>query len=158
MVQRLLRVVGQPLHVVFMAQAAYFRLMRKHGVPPFVFVGVSVAVGRLDRLSRRAFSFREGCVFRTPRTAPIVRTDDLSKERGATRVTASRVLFDRGQSSKERTAVSPERRWSLRRDRKPEAAVRNLNRVGHPTSLQSSAETRPEMKPSLLPTTHERVK
>jgi len=37
MVHRSLRVVGQPLHVFLMEQAAYFRLMRKHVVPPFVF-------------------------------------------------------------------------------------------------------------------------
>jgi hypothetical protein len=36
MLHRLLRVVGQPLHVFLVEQAAYFRLMRKHGVPPFV--------------------------------------------------------------------------------------------------------------------------
>jgi hypothetical protein len=36
MSQRLLSVVGQPLHVFLMQQAAYFRLMRKHGLPPFV--------------------------------------------------------------------------------------------------------------------------
>jgi hypothetical protein len=34
-VQRLLRVVGQPAYVLGVEQAAYFRLMRKHGVPPF---------------------------------------------------------------------------------------------------------------------------
>lgn len=34
-VQRLLRGAGQPLHTFVVEQAAYFRLMRKHGVPPF---------------------------------------------------------------------------------------------------------------------------
>jgi hypothetical protein len=36
MSQRLLRILGQPLHVFLMQQTAYFRLMRKHGFPPFV--------------------------------------------------------------------------------------------------------------------------
>jgi hypothetical protein len=31
----LLRGPGQPLHTFVVEQAAYFRLMRKHGVPPF---------------------------------------------------------------------------------------------------------------------------
>ena len=131
MVQRLLRVVGQPLHVLLVAQAAYFRLMRKHVVPPFVLSACQLAVGRLDRVSRRAFSFREGCVSLTPRTASIVWTGDVSKKRRGRRGTPSRVLLDAGQSSKERTSVSPERRCSLRRDGKPEAAVRNLDRAGH---------------------------
>jgi hypothetical protein len=36
MLHRLLRVVRQPLHMFLMEQAAYFGLMRKHVVPPFV--------------------------------------------------------------------------------------------------------------------------
>jgi hypothetical protein len=60
---RLLRALGQPLHAILMEQAAYFRLMRKHGVPPFVLSTCRLTIDAWVSMPRRAFSFREGSCF-----------------------------------------------------------------------------------------------
>jgi hypothetical protein len=79
MLHRLLGVVRQPLHMFLMEQAAYFRSMRKHVVPPFVFSACRWRFGVWGSASKRALSFRNGSCFRTPITAPMVWTSDLSK-------------------------------------------------------------------------------
>jgi hypothetical protein len=63
MLHRLLRVVRQPLHMFLMEQAAYFRLMRKHVVPPFVLSACRWRFGVWGSASKRALSFRNGSCF-----------------------------------------------------------------------------------------------
>ena len=71
MSHRSLRIVGQPPHVILVDQAAHFRLMRNHLVPPFFLSACCGRVGDRRSLSRRAFSFRDGsCVFGRRGTAP----------------------------------------------------------------------------------------
>jgi hypothetical protein len=63
MLHGLLRVVRQPLHMFLMEQAAYFRSMRKHVVPPFVLSACRWRFDLWGSASKRALSFRNGSCF-----------------------------------------------------------------------------------------------
>jgi hypothetical protein len=79
MSHRLLRVVGQPLHVFLMQQAGYFRLMRKHVLPPLVYVGVSLTDWCTGFGVKTCVLLPRRIVFFGAEKAPMVRTSDLSK-------------------------------------------------------------------------------
>ena len=60
---RSLRVVRQPLHMLLMEQAAYFRLMRKHSFLPSFCRRVVDGLVCGVRRQKRALSFRNGSCF-----------------------------------------------------------------------------------------------